>query len=176
MLYLDTSAYLKRFNNEESSELIKKIFTKSDEYKLEIATSIWTVSEAIASLDQAYKKRGIIDVAQRNSTISSLLGKTFDMVKEGKMQMIIPNEDLIYGSWDMIRLRHLSADDALHAFSAKVGKCDSMVLADNYFSNRLKNYKADETEPTRNAELSYQVYNVLDKNDYEILEQKIDSI
>lgn len=64
-----------------------------------------------------------------------------------------------------------------HAFSAKVGECDAMVVADKYFAKQLKmtedEYKEDLTEST---ELSFEVYYIRDRSDYNLLSQLIDSI
>jgi len=95
------------------------------------------------------------------------------MAKDGVLVLVIPNEDFISASWKYIRERHLSADDALHALSAEVGKCDMLVVADTGFANRLR--KENEDNPLETHQLSFEVYNLRDANDYKLLEQKIDS-
>lgn len=93
-IYLDTSAYLKGFNEEYRSDVVEDIFDKCEKGRLEIVTSLWTISEAIAALDQAFRKKGVISRPVRNSTISSLLGKTVDLGKCGKNVSI--NYDIHY--------------------------------------------------------------------------------
>lgn len=73
----------------------------------------------------------------------------------------------------MIRKRHLSADDALHAFTAKVGKCDLLVMADDYFAARMKDSADKEEDPTETDQLSYEVFNIRLKEDYGLLEEKM---
>ncbi|MGI0025941.1 MAG: hypothetical protein ACREA4_12475, partial [Nitrososphaera sp.] len=115
-IYLDTSAYLLAFNEEPYlSSLVQKIFDKCEEDKLTLVTSLWTWSESISALDQAFKKKGTIDRPTRNSVIGTLLGKSIDLVKQNRMVLVVATEEMIYKSWDLIRKRHLSADDSLHA-------------------------------------------------------------
>jgi predicted nucleic acid-binding protein len=60
-IYLDTSAYLLRFSDEKPlSEAISLIFRKCEEGKLTLVTSLWTLSEGVAALDQAIKVKGNI--------------------------------------------------------------------------------------------------------------------
>lgn len=176
-IYLDTSAYLLAFNEEPPvSSLVQDIFDKCEEDKLTLITSLWTWSESISALDQAFKKKSTIDRPTRNSVIGTLLGKSIDLVKQKRMVLVVPTEEMIYKSWDLIRKRHLSADDALHAFTAKVGKCDLMVMADNYFADRMKGDVEMEDEPMEDDKISFEVYNIRLEGDYTLLKQKIDSL
>ncbi len=158
-IYLDTSAYLLRFSDEPpQSYLVNEIFDKCEQGKLTIVTSFWTISECIAALDQAFTKKGRISRHERNALISSLLGKTIDMSKQKHLVLIEPNEKMIYTSWSIIRRRHLSADDALHAFTAKVGQCDLFVLADDYFARRMKEEgEIEEEDLTESEQFSFGV-------------------
>ncbi len=97
------------------------------------------------------------------------------MFKQKKIVLLVPTEDFITGSWKYIRERHLSADDALHAFSAEVGKCDMLVVADDGFANRLREKNGDEDNPLETHQLAFEVYNLRNAIDYKLLEQKIDS-
>jgi hypothetical protein len=76
----------------------------------------------------------------------------------------------------MIRKRHLSADDALHAFTARVGECDLFVLADNYFADRLKEDIDAGYDRLESDQIAYEVYNRRVADDRQLLEQKIDSL
>jgi predicted nucleic acid-binding protein len=176
-IYLDTSVYVTEFSEETPlSELAKKIFEKCEQNKLTIVTSYWTLSEGIVAIDKALRRMDVImNRPKRNAIISTLLGRTFDMVKQKKIVLMVPTEDFITGSWKYIRERCLSADDALHAFSAEVGKCDMLVVADNGFANRLREKNEDEDNPLETHQLTFEVYNLRDVNDYRLLEQKIDS-
>lgn len=177
-IYLDTSAYVKGFNEEYRSDIIENIFDRCERGKLVIITSWWTISEAIAALDQAFRKKGVITKHQRNASISSLLGKTADLSKAGLLTLVEANEKVLVASWEIIRRRHLSADDAIHLFTAKVAKCDLMVVADNYFWSRFKAEPDIEEEEDLGEEmlLPFDLYNILVDEDYRLLKSKIDSL
>ena len=176
-IYLDTSVYITEFSEEPPlSDLAKKIFEKCEQNKITIVTSYWTLSEGIVAIDKALRRMDVIkNQPERNATIAILLAKTFDMFKQKKIVLLVPTEDFITGSWKYIRERHLSADDALHAFSAEVGKCDMLVVADDGFANRLREKNDDEDNPLETHQLTFEVYNLRDVTDYKLLEQKIGS-
>ena len=56
--YLDTSAFVKRYCQEEGSEIVNEIFESGNE----IVTSYWTLAEATAAID-----RKVIRAAKRES-------------------------------------------------------------------------------------------------------------
>lgn len=177
-IYLDTSAYVKGFNEEYRSDVIEEIVDKCGQGKLEIITSWWTISESVAALDQAFKKKGLIAKPQRNAIISSLLGKTADLSKQGLLTLVETNEKIIVASWEIIRRMHLSADDSLHLFTAKVGQCDLMVVADDYFWQRFKAGPEIEEEEDIGEEMHFpfDIYNILIDEDYKLLKSKIKSL
>lgn len=117
--YLDTSAYVTNFTEEPPlTELVTKIFNKCEQRKIKIVTSFWTLSEAIVKIDKVFRRKDPIKYQhEKNAVISSLLGKTLDLVKHKKLVLVVPNEKAIQASWDFIRQRHLSADDASCVFS-----------------------------------------------------------
>lgn len=88
-----------RFNDEPLlSDLVENIFDKCEQNRLTLVTSFWTLSESIAALDQAFRKKGRISLHERNSTISSLLGKNVDMSRRKQLVLIAPNEEIVYTS------------------------------------------------------------------------------
>jgi hypothetical protein len=98
-IYLDTSAYLLRFNNEKPlSDIVNSIFRKCEEDKVALVTSLWTLSEGVAALDQAIKAKGNIARPQVDSTISALLGLTIDLTRRGSLDLIEPTGKLVRGS------------------------------------------------------------------------------
>lgn len=172
-IYLDTSAFIKGFRNEERSELIHRILEKCANGKLAAVISLWTLSESLSALDKAYSKKGSISLPEANSAISRMLGYSHNLHKEGHLDIIVPDGDIITRSWVFISQRHLSADDALHAMCAMIGKSHIVLLADNYFASMLKKEKEVVTAEDISEQYSFEVLNLLEDQDYERLKSQI---
>lgn len=172
-IYLDTSTFIKGFRNEERSELVHNILEKCANGHLTVVISLWTLAESLSALDKAYNKKGLISLPEANSTISRMLGYSYNLNKEGHLDIIVPDGDIITRSWAFISQRHLSADDALHAMCAMIGKSDIMLLADSYFASMLKKEREVLAAEDISEHYSFEVLNLLDDQDYETLKNRI---
>jgi len=173
-IYLDTSAFIKGFRNEERSEIVHSILEKCANGQLVIVLSLWTLTESLSALDKAYNMKGSISQPEANSIIARMLSYSYNLNKEGHLDIIEPDGDIITRSWAFISRRHLSADDALHTMCAMIGKSDIMLLADNYFASMLKKEREVSTaEDIAEEQYSFEILNLLEDQDYERLERQI---
>lgn len=85
-IYLDTSAFIKGFRNEERSEIVHSILEKCTNGQLTVVISLWTLAESLSALDKAYSKKGSISLPEANSTISRMLDYSYNLNKEGNTQ------------------------------------------------------------------------------------------
>ena len=130
-VYVESSAYVKAFSAEKGSDYVRKIFDHADRGKLEPITSQWTVGESLAAVDRKYRRKEI-KLDERDIITATIMDRTVALVREGKMTMVYTKQDVVSSSWRLITERHLSADDALHVFSAIVGLADMFISADVY--------------------------------------------
>ncbi|MDI6655823.1 MAG: type II toxin-antitoxin system VapC family toxin, partial [Candidatus Hydrothermarchaeota archaeon] len=110
-IYLDTSAFVKRYSSEEGSSTINSLF----ESEHEIVTSHWTLTEAIAAIDKKVRRRQITET-ERDLSISVL----FSDILEKNITFIKLSDEFLYPIIEKILAHHISADDALQLFSCIV--------------------------------------------------------
>ncbi len=157
-IYLDTSAFLKEFSEEPKSEIIHRIFELCSEGRIIIVTSRWTINESIAALDKKHTKGEMTD-SERDQVIFALLRRVEELIDKGQIFAISLTNDVARFSTAIITDKHLSADDALHLYSAIVGKCDALVLADNRFAKLAKDGG------------DFEIFNISDEDSYARLEE-----
>lgn len=120
-IYLDKSAFVKRYCEEEGSGIINEIF-KSDN---EIVTSYWTLAEAIAAIDKKVAKRQISE-EERDFVLSVLLSDVLDR----NITFVKISNEFIETIIEKILAHHISADDALQIFSCIVSLSPIFLASD----------------------------------------------
>lgn len=133
------------------------------ERKVTIITSRWTINESIAALDKKHKKGEITD-SERDQVIFTMLRRVEELIEKGQIFAISLTNDVARFSTAIIIDKHLSADDSVHLYSAIIGRCDALVLADNRFA-RLAKDGGD-----------FEIFNILDGKDYRRLEEFLTNI
>jgi len=119
-IYLDTSAFVKRYCEEEGSDVVNEVFESGDE----ILSSYWTLAEAIAAIDRKVAKRQISE-EERDFAISVLFSDVFNRVTFVKI-----SNEFIEAIIEMILAHHISADDALQLFSCIISFSQIFLASD----------------------------------------------
>jgi predicted nucleic acid-binding protein len=119
-IYLDTSAFVKRYCEEEGSDVVNEVFEGGNE----IVTSYWTLAEAIAAIDRKVAKRQISE-EERDFVISVLFSDVSDRITFVKI-----SNEFIEAIIEKILAHHISADDALHLFSCFVSLSPIFLASD----------------------------------------------
>jgi len=136
-LYFDTSAVIKEFAPEVGSDLIDKLTTKAREGDIQIVSSVWVVNEALAVIDRKFRKdelkqlqvqKVIATFAERIKTSSQIANFLFAPV----------DHTIISRSRNLINGLHISADDALHLYTAWVFDCQYFLVHDHKIITRVK--------------------------------------
>lgn len=120
-IYLDTSAFVKRYCEEEGSEIVNEIFESGKE----IVTSYWTLAEATAAIDKKVTKRQI-SAEERDFVLSFLLSDVFDR----DITFVKITNEFIEAIIEIILTHHISADDALQLFSCIVSLSPIFLASD----------------------------------------------
>lgn len=171
-IYLDTSVFLKRFNEENGSDIIRKIFAKCQESKITLVISQWTLGESISTLDRACRRR-ILSFDEMNSLVIEMLLLIQELQRRGHLVLIEIDSELITQSWAFIRFNHLSADDSLHAICAMIGKSDVFLMEDDYFSKMLTNPDENAPEDTPTPRIAFNVLDMGNPEDTKKLDEII---
>jgi len=162
-IYLDTSAFLKEFSEEPKSEIIHRIFEMCRRERVTIVTSRWTINESISALEKK-RRKGEITSSERDTVIFTLLITVDQLIDRNQIFATRLTNEVLQSSTVIITDKQLSADDALHLFSAIFGKCDALVLADGRFARLAKDGE------------DFEIFNILDENDYRRLEEFLANI
>jgi len=175
--YLDSSAYVKGFRNERYSEIVHDILEKSEQGKLIVVISEWTLNECIAGLDKACHLKHIIPKEEMDDIIRDMLIYTHDYEGKGCIEIVQPEPGMIHKSVAFIRWYHLSADDALHTVCAESREVNALVLEDMHFSNMLKQpKKIEDPREEQCPKIQFKVLNLADSNDYMELQSIITNL
>ncbi len=119
-IYLDTSAFVKRYCEEEGSDVVNEVFESGNE----ILSSYWTLAEAIAAIDRKVAKRQISE-EERDFAISVLFSDVFNRVT-----FVEISNEFIEAIIEMILAHHISADDALQLFSCIISFSPIFLASD----------------------------------------------
>ena len=136
-IFLDTSAYVKIFKRECGSSLIKKIIKLAQANKIQLYFSIWVLNESTAAIDKGCHQKNKINV-QRKNIIATILQETLIYSKFQNIIFVTLDFNIVKGSHKLIIEHHISADDALHFFTAYSEQCDHFICSDKHLTNRPK--------------------------------------
>lgn len=166
-IYLDSSAYLKGFRNEEKSEIVHDIMELCEREKLKIVISTWTLAECMSVIDKACNNNKI-SADEMDDMIKRMLAFSYNNGRKGCLVLVRPDWNMMERSFAYIRWYHLSADDSLHAMCANVPPADILVLADKGFSYMLKNPEEprDRQELLERPKIHFKVSNLLHEPDF----------
>lgn len=137
-IYLDSSAFLKRFNEEPGSEIIMEVFEKCEMGKITVVISQWTINETIVAFDKLTRMSKGVNFNEINYKIIEAISWIENRKREGNVELVKINDELISNSIAFIRFNHLSADDAMHAYCAIMGMTNVLLMDDSRFSYWLK--------------------------------------
>jgi predicted nucleic acid-binding protein len=94
--------------------------------------SFWTINESIAPIDQKAHQHREITYKQANQTIATVLqrSKEYPRKSQSRIPLVPVDSDIIKGSTVLIHSNHISADDALHIFTAFYHNCKYFICKD----------------------------------------------
>jgi predicted nucleic acid-binding protein len=134
-IYFDSSAFAKVFTNEDGSDLAKDIIkvVERGHHNIELIMSIWTINETIAAIDKKAHKIHELSPTESNQIIAAILLRTKQYSKANSGIIFVPLEDeIIKASTVLIHSLHVSADDALHIFTAFAHSCQYFICHDKH--------------------------------------------
>ncbi|MGH9992046.1 MAG: hypothetical protein ACREBU_08745 [Nitrososphaera sp.] len=94
--------------------------------------SIWAVNESIAAIDRKHR-RGEIRDHQRDRIFATILKRTMDYTEKPNppVDFIPIDRRILTLSRDVVIQYHVSADDAVHLYTAYATECECFIFKDD---------------------------------------------
>ncbi len=118
ILYLDSSAVIKRYIKEPGSDFVRDVYVRAYSGDASISYSIWNIGEVLGAFDKA-RNTGRIDERAYEIVKSRFLLETRRMMKLG-IAVIVPLKlRILREGWKLIERYHVYEADAIQIASAK---------------------------------------------------------
>ncbi len=127
--YLDTSAIIKRYVQEQGSENIDRIYRKAESGELTIAFSLWNIGEVLGVLDGNRRKQWFNEKEFRNA-LFNFDDETTRLSKLKSIEIIPLTTKIVRQSWNILMTYHIYQSDALQMASCLAKKSDAFLTAD----------------------------------------------
>ena len=161
-LYFDTSAVIKEFAVEVGSELIDRLTTKAREGDIQIVSSVWMINEALAVIDRKFRKNEL-----KLPQVQKIIATFAERIKTSSQTAIFlfapVDHTIISRSRNLINGLHISADDALHLYTAWVVDCQYFLVHDHKIITRVKSKQHEDLK----------IIDLGDQNDIQRLESEL---
>lgn len=130
IIYLDTSAIVKRYIGEKGSEVTDKVYERSESGSVTVAFSVWNIGETIGVLDR-YHSRKLITQNEFESALSDLIGESTKMLRLDSLLLLPLTSRSMVESWRLTMTHHIYEADALQLSSCQEAGCQLFLSADN---------------------------------------------
>lgn len=117
IVYLDSSAIIKRYVREPSSEVVRDIYLKTYSGEIRISFSIWNIGEVLGALDRA-RRVGRLDSKAYSVARQRFLLETRRLLKLGMLVLVPVKARILRMSWGILEKYHIYIADALQVVSA----------------------------------------------------------
>jgi predicted nucleic acid-binding protein len=143
-VYLDSSAYVKAFQREKGSSLVKRLFETAEKTNsVKIFLSYWVINESVSVIDRTQRQRTRpqrkrMTNKRKETIIATILKKIIDY-SESNIAVVPLNHKFVRDSVNYIHKYNISADDALHIYVAYRSRCKYFVCKDDYLKQQTDN-------------------------------------
>lgn len=129
IVYLDSSAIVKRYIKEPGSDIIRNIYLKVYAGEAVISFSIWNIGEVLGVFDRA-RITGRIDDETYRVVRKRFLLETRRLVKLGPLVIVPLKTRILRNSWDLVEKYHIYEADAVQIASAKHVNASKFLTGD----------------------------------------------
>jgi len=126
LCYLDTSAIVKRYVEEEGSDAVDEVYRDAYRGVKVIAFSNWNLAEAAVVFDKYSKRMGL----NTREVMRRMLRETATLSRLHRLFIIGVSPSLLSASIGLVLRYHIYVADALQIVSAKKFNSSLMVTAD----------------------------------------------
>lgn len=104
--------------------------------------STWTINETIAAIDRKHRRKEISD-HERTKILATIIRHAIEYSEASTAISFIPiDREIVDKSRDLVIAKHLSADDALHLYTAFAKDCQYFIHHDD----KLKKYAGSKVD------------------------------
>lgn len=163
-IYFESLVFLIYFADSKEGELVRKIFDKAQAGKVKIVTSAWSVNRYTEELT-ILALEGNTPIIFNRVLLIKLKRLEEELAKRECFRVVDISTPLLRSCIPLIEDDNLTTEQALHVFAAKIGDCDTIVIADEGFhliKNRWKN--------------DFNIYHLSDGNDVKKLEAILEQL
>ncbi len=129
IVYLDTSAIVKRYVDKPGSEFVRSLYRSAYAGGAKLASSVWNIGEMLGVLDKAYTI-GRRSEEDRVAAKRRFLNELNRLTRLGALTIIHLRFSILRDAWKLIEKHHIYQADALQITSAKYVSADQIVVAD----------------------------------------------
>lgn len=129
IIYLDTSAIIKRYVVEPGSKVIKEVYDNALDGKTTLSFSAWNIGEVFGVL-KSYFNKGWLNRKMYETVLVSYIDETLRLIRLGLVKIIPVKISLIIGTWNLIDKYQIYEADALQLVSAKSVNAEQFLSGD----------------------------------------------
>jgi len=144
VVYLDSSAVIKRYVREPGSDVVRDAYVKARSGDIKISFSVWNVGEVLGALDRARRLGRLSEESFRKARKAFLL-ETKEMMRHGTLIIVPIRMKILKTSWNLVEKHHIYAADALQIASAKHVNAKKFMTADKHLHTIAQKEKLNST-------------------------------
>ncbi|MHB9301750.1 type II toxin-antitoxin system VapC family toxin [Thermofilum pendens] len=129
MVYLDSSAVVKRYVLEPGSEVVSRVYYKALNGESTLSFSAWNIGEVLGVLDKYYR-RGWLSREDYEKARFQFLGETIRLLKLRLLKIVPVRTKLLIETWRIVEKYHVYEADALQLVSAKYVGAEEFYTGD----------------------------------------------
>ena len=135
LVYLDSSAILKRYLTEEGSELVDLLYRQAERGDITLGFSVWNIGEVIGVLDR-YTTRDLLDKDEYQKTLGLFYRESEKHVKLGSLIIEPVDHGVLVNAWVLLVKYHIYVADALQLSTARRLEAEVFVSADTLLAGK----------------------------------------
>jgi len=129
VVYLDTSAVVKRYVLESGTDVVKALYLSAWNGEVKLSFSLWNIGEMLGVLGK-YRQRGSLGDSEYRAARGMFLSETIRMLRLGLLKIVPLKLDIITESWRIVEKYSIYEADAIQITSAKYVKASEFYTAD----------------------------------------------
>jgi hypothetical protein len=127
MIYLDTSALVKRYVEEEGTQEVDKLFNSAYRGSAVLVTSVLSIGEAVSVLDKK-ARRGEL-AGDVKTAVSLMLKEVRSLARLGSFVVMPLGGKIVRGSIAVVLRHHIYVVDDLQIATCKYVRCETLYTA-----------------------------------------------